>query len=478
MDLLFIPLTIGLPAIDESLEKLLTAMETFPNVAVLGDAVSMAKALGLCLALCVGSYECWMILTSIYGVVDGLFVSNFVGKTPFAAVNLVIPFTMILGAFGFMLGTGGTALVAKTLGEGRQEEANRIFSMLIYFALGLGVLLTIFGIAVLKGIVIKMGADDAMLRHCMIYGRIVLLGIPFYMLQNMFQNFLIAAEKPQLGLIVTIAAGVTNMVLDALFIAVLGWGVAGAAAATALGQCVGGLVPFVYFARKNSSKLSLVKTRLMGGALFHACTNGSSELVSNVSMSLVGMLYNLQLMKFAGENGVAAYGVIMYVNFIFIAIFLGYAYGSAPIVAFNYGARRTEELQNVLKKSLKLILGTGISLFLIATVFAGVLSGLFVGYDAELYRLTVRGFHLYAISFLLCGFNIYGSSFFTALNNGVVSAAISFLRTVVFEVAAILILPVFFGVDGIWCAITVAELASILITIGAFSALRRRYQYL
>ena len=419
-----------------------------------------------------------MILTSVYGVVDGLFVSNFVGKTPFAAVNLVIPFTMILGAFGFMLGTGGTALVAKTLGEGRQEEANRIFSMLIYFALGLGVLLTIFGIAVLKGIVIKMGADDAMLRHCMIYGRIVLLGIPFYMLQNMFQNFLIAAEKPQLGLIVTIAAGVTNMVLDALFIAVLGWGVAGAAAATALGQCVGGLVPFVYFARKNSSKLSLVKTRLMGGALFHACTNGSSELVSNVSMSLVGMLYNLQLMKFAGENGVAAYGVIMYVNFIFIAIFLGYAYGSAPIVAFNYGARRTEELQNVLKKSLKLILGTGISLFLIATVFAGVLSGLFVGYDAELYRLTVRGFHLYAISFLLCGFNIYGSSFFTALNNGVVSAAISFLRTVVFEVAAVLILPLFFGVDGIWCAITVAELASILITIGAFSALRRRYQYL
>ena len=419
-----------------------------------------------------------MILTSIYGVVDGLFVSNFVGKTPFAAVNLVIPFTMILGAFGFMLGTGGTALVAKTLGEGRQEEANRIFSMLIYFALGLGILLTIFGIAVLKGIVIKMGADDAMLRHCMIYGRIVLLGIPFYMLQNMFQNFLIAAEKPQLGLIVTIAAGVTNMVLDALFIAVLGWGVAGAAVATALGQCVGGLIPFVYFARKNSSRLALVKTKLLGGALLRTCTNGSSELVSNVSMSLVGMLYNLQLMKFAGENGVAAYGVIMYVNFIFIAIFLGYAYGSAPIVAFNYGARRTEELQNVLKKSLKLILGTGISLFLIATVFAGVLSGLFVGYDAELYRLTVRGFHLYAISFLLCGFNIYGSSFFTALNNGVVSAAISFLRTVVFEVAAILILPVFFGVDGIWCAITVAELASILITIGAFSALRRRYQYL
>lgn len=419
-----------------------------------------------------------MILTSIYGVVDGLFVSNFVGKTPFAAVNLVIPFTMILGAFGFMLGTGGTALVAKTLGEGRQKEANRIFSMLIYFALGLGVLLTIFGIAVLRRIVIKMGADDAMLRHCMIYGRIVLLGIPFYMLQNMFQNFLIAAEKPQLGLIVTIAAGVTNMVLDALFIAVLGWGVAGAAAATALGQCVGGLVPFVYFARKNSSKLSLVKTRLMGGALFHACTNGSSELVSNISMSSVGMLYNAQLMKVAGENGVAAYGVILYVNFIFIAIYLGYAYGSAPIVAFNYGAGKKAELQNVLKKSLKLLLGTGIVLLSIGVLFAGVLSGLFVGYDAQLYAMTVRGLRFYAVSFLLSGFNIFGSSFFTALNNGMVSAAISFLRTVVFEVAAVLILPLFFGLDGVWCAITVAELASILITIGAFSALRRRYQYL
>ena len=419
-----------------------------------------------------------MILTSIYRVVDGLFVSNFVGKTAFAAVNLVIPFTLVLGAFGFMLGTGGTALVAKTLGEGKQEEANRIFSMLIYFAIGLGLVLTMLGIAALKKILLKMGADDAMLGCGMIYGRLVLLGIPFYMLQNMFQNFLIAAEKPQLGLIVTIAAGVTNMVLDALFIAVLGWGVAGAAVATALGQCVGGLIPFVYFARKNSSRLALVKTKLLGGALLRTCTNGASELVSNISMSSVGMLYNAQLMKVAGENGVAAYGVILYVNFIFIAIYLGYAYGSAPIVAFNYGAGKKAELQNVLKKSLKLLLGTGIVLLSTGVLFAGVLSGLFVGYDAQLYAMTVRGLRFYAVSFLLSGFNIFGSSFFTALNNGMVSAAISFLRTVVFEVAAVLILPLFFGLDGVWCAITVAELASILITIGAFSALRRRYQYL
>lgn len=419
-----------------------------------------------------------MIFTSIYGVVDGLFVSNFVGKTPFAAVNLIMPFCMILGAFGFMLGTGGTALVAKTLGEGKEEQAKRIFSMLIYFALGLGILLTVLGIVFVEPIAMKMGAEGEMLGYCVLYCRVVLLGLPFFMLQNMFQSFLIAAEKPQMGLVVTIAAGVTNMVLDALFIAVFQWGVVGAAAATATSQFVGGIVPFIFFARKNNSKLRLVRARLMGKELFRTCTNGSSELVTNVSMSLVGMLYNIQLMKLAGENGVAAYGVIMYVNFIFIAIYLGYSFGTAPIVAFNYGARNTEELQNVLKKSLRLLLGTGITLTAAAILLSGILSGIFVGYDAELYEMTVRGFRLYAVSYLLCGFNIYGSSFFTALNNGVVSALISFLRTVVFEVAAILLLPLVLGLDGIWCAITVAELASLIITAIFFFALRKRYQYI
>lgn len=419
-----------------------------------------------------------MIFTSIYGVVDGLFVSNFVGKTPFAAVNFIMPFCMILGAFGFMLGTGGTALVAKTLGEGEEEKANRIFSMLIYFALGLGILLALCGIVFVRPIALKLGADASMLGYCVIYARVVLLGLPFFMLQNMFQSFLIAAEKPKMGLVVTIAAGVTNMMLDALFIAIFQWGVVGAAAATALSQFVGGVVPFLFFARKNNSKLRLTKTRVMGKELFRTCTNGSSELVTNVSMSLVGMLYNLQLMKIAGENGVAAYGVIMYVNFIFIAIYLGYAFGTAPIVAFHYGARNTEELQNVLKKSLKLFLGAGITLFGVAFLLSGTLSKIFVGYDRELYAMTVRGFRLYAVSYLLCGFNIYGSSFFTALNNGVVSAVISFLRTVVFEVAAIMILPVLFKLDGIWCAITVAETASLTITAIFFFALRKRYGYI
>ena len=419
-----------------------------------------------------------MIFTSIYGVVDGIFVSNFVGKTPFAAVNFIMPFCMILGAFGFMLGTGGTALVAKTLGEGDEEKANRIFSMLIYFALGLGILLALFGIVFVRPIAIRLGADDSLLPYCVTYARVVLLGIPFFMLQNMFQSFLIAAEKPKMGLVVTIAAGVTNMVLDALFIAIFQWGVVGAALATALSQFVGGMVPLVFFSRKNSSKLRLVKTGLMGKELVRTCTNGSSELVTNVSLSLVCMLYNMQLLKIAGENGVAAYGVIMYVNFIFISIYLGYSFGTAPIVAFNYGARNTEELQNVLKKSLKILLGAGITLFAVAFLLSATLSKVFVGYDADLYAMTVRGFRLYAISYLLCGFNIYGSSFFTALNNGVVSAVISFLRTVVFEVAAILILPVLFKLDGIWFAITVAETASIIITAIFFFALRKRYHYL
>ena len=418
-----------------------------------------------------------MIFTSVYGVIDGLFVSNFVGKTPFAAVNLIIPFCMILGAFGFMFGTGGTALVAKTLGEGKKERANQIFSMLIYVALLLGILLALFGIVFVEPIALKLGADAAMLGYCVKYARVVLLGLPFFMLQNMFQSFLIAAEKPKMGLMVTIAAGVTNMVLDALFIAIFRWGVVGAAAATALSQFVGGVVPFLFFARKNNSKLRLTKTKMMGKELLRTCTNGSSELVTNISLSLVCMLYNVQLLKIAGQNGVAAYGVIMYVNFIFISIYLGYAFGTAPIIAFHYGAKNTAELQNVLKKSLKILLAAGILLFGAAFLLSGMLAKIFVGYDAALYAMTARGFRLYAVSYLLAGFNIYGSSFFTALNNGIVSAVISFLRTVVFEVAAIMILPVFFRLDGIWCAITVAETASLLITAVFFFALRKRYHY-
>ena len=419
-----------------------------------------------------------MVFTSIYGVVDGLFVSNFVGKTAFASVNLVMPFVMILGGMGFMIGTGGTALVSKILGEGDPENANRTFSMMVLFTLALGVVLSGIGIAFMGPVARFLGATDAMMADCVLYGRIV-TGFTFaFMLHNVFQSFFIAAEKPKLGLKVTVAAGVTNMVLDALFIAVFKWGVAGAALATGLSQCVGGVLPLVYFLQPNTSLLRLSPTRLRIRPILAACGNGSSELMSNISSSLVSMLYNFQLMRLAGEDGVSTYGVLMYVQFIFISLFVGYSIGCAPVVGYHYGAQNHGELKNLLGKSVLLMGGSGVVLTALAMALAQPMAHLFVGYDAGLFALTVHAFRLFAWSFLLAGFNIFTSGFFTALNNGAVSAAISVLRTLVFQSASVLILPVFFGVDGIWWAITVAEVFAFLIS-GMFLLLKRnKYHYM
>ena len=421
---------------------------------------------------------CMMVFTSIYGVVDGLFVSNFVGKTPFAAVNLVMPFVMILGGMGFMIGTGGTALVSKLLGEGKQEEAHRTFSMLVLFTLLLGAVLSAVGILTMPAVSRLLGASDAMMADCILYGRIV-TGFTFaFMLQNVFQSFFIAAEKPRLGLFVTVAAGITNMVLDALFIAVFDWGVAGAAIATGLSQCVGGVLPLIYFLRPNTSLLRLRPAALRLRPILQSCGNGSSELMSNISSSLVGMLYNFQLMRLIGEDGVSAYGVLMYVQFIFISIYIGYSIGCAPVVSYHYGAQNHGELKNLLGKSVLLMGITGVALTALAMALADPLARLFVGYDAELFALTSHAFRLFAWSFLLAGFNIFASGFFTALNNGGVSAAISFLRTLVFQSASVLILPVFFGVDGIWWAITVAEVFAFLISVLFLLAKRGKYHYM
>ncbi len=419
-----------------------------------------------------------MVFTSIYGVVDGLFVSNFVGKTAFASVNLVMPFVMILGGMGFMIGTGGTALVSKILGEGDPDTANRTFSMMVLFTLALGIVLSAGGIIFMRPVSRFLGATDAMMDDCVLYGRII-TGFTFaFMLQNVFQSFFIAAEKPKLGLKVTVAAGLTNMVLDALFIAVFKWGVAGAAIATGLSQCVGGVLPLVYFLRPNSSLLRLSPTRLRLRPILAACGNGSSELMSNISSSLVSMLYNFQLMRLAGEDGVSAYGVLMYVQFIFISIYIGYSIGCAPVVSYHFGAQNHGELKNLLGKSVLLMGGTGVALTALAMALADPLSRLFVGYDAGLFALTSHAFRLFAWSFLLAGFNIYTSGFFTALNNGGVSAAISFLRTLVFQSAAVLILPIFFDVDGIWWAITVAEVFAFLISVLFLLAKRGKYHYM
>ena len=418
-----------------------------------------------------------MVFSSIYGVVDGVFVSNFVGSEPFAAINLIMPFLMAISALGFMIGTGGSAIVAKTLGEGKKKQANEYFSMLVYLTLIGGIVLSALGILFSPLIARGLGADGALLTNCVLYARITLLSMPAFMLQNVFQSFFVTAEKPKLGLGVIVIAGVTNMVLDFLLVGVFQIGLAGAAFATVTSECIGGLFPILYFARKNSSLLKLGRTHFNGKIFLCACGNGSSELMTNLSSSIVNSLYNIQLMNLAGENGVAAFGTIMYVNFIFIAIFLGYSIGSAPLVSYHYGAGNHDELKNLFQKSLRLIGIWGLMLFILAQLIARPLAAIFVGYDADLFSMTQNGFRIYCIAYLINGLNIYGSSFFTALNNGLISAAISFLRTLVFQLAAVLLLPLLLGINGIWSAVAVAELLTLGLTVTFFVRNRKKYHY-
>lgn len=418
-----------------------------------------------------------MVFTSIYGVVDGLFVSNFAGKTAFASINLIMPFLIILGAMGFMLGTGGTALVSRVLGEGDKEHANKYFSMITLFGILLGVILTVVGVLAMRPMAILLGATEAMVDDCVLYGRIVVCFLTSFMLQNMFQSFLIAAERPKFGLLITLAAGVTNMVLDALFVGVFRWGIAGAAIATGISQTVGGVVPLMYFLFSKSSPLRLRWTEFEAQPLLRSCANGSSELMSNISGSLIGMLYNAQLMRFLGEDGVATYGVLMYVQFIFVTIDIGYSIGCAPIISYHYGARNHPELRNLLTKGLKVMGILGIVMTIAAISLSGTLANIFVGYDATLCELTRHAFHLFSFAFLLAGFNIFLSSFFTALNNGGVSAAISFLRTLVFQAASVILLPMALDVDGLWWAASAAEALAFVVSIGFLLAMKGKYHY-
>jgi len=418
-----------------------------------------------------------MIFTSIYSIVDGFFVSNFVGKTSFAAVNFIFPFLMVIGAIGAMIGTGGSALIAKTLGEGKKEKANELFSFFTLLTFLTSVAVAFIAFFFIRPMAAWLGAEGEMLDDCVVYGRILLCSMPAMMMQFQFQSFFITAEKPKLGLVVTVLAGVTNMVLDALLVAIIPMGIVGAAIASAASQYVGGLVPIFYFARPNDSILRFKKPKFDGKALVRACTNGFSEFLSSITMSFVSMLFNVQLMKYAGENGVAAYGVVMYVNMIFMSAFIGYATGTAPIVGFHYGAQNHDELKNLLKKSLVIIGIVSVAMLAAAELLARPLSMLFVSYDEALLALTLRAFIIFSISFLFCGLGIYASSFFTALNDGFVSAAISFLRTVVFQVAAVIIFPLLWGIDGIWASVVFAELAGTIVGVAFWIGKRKKYQY-
>lgn len=443
------------------------------DVIQLSDHFTFGRLLRFCLPS-IGM----MVFTSIYGVVDGFFVSNFVGKTAFASINLVMPFLMILGGVGFMIGTGGSALVAKHLGEKNEALARRVFSMMIYLTIILGVIVSVLGFIFADKVAVLLGAEADMVESCVLYARTCLVFNTMFMLQNVFQSFLVTAERPKLGLIVIVAAGLTNMGLDALFIAVFRWEVVGAAAATGLSQTVGGLLPLLFFMKKdNGSVLRLVRTRLELRPILKACANGSSELMTNISSSVVSMLYNFQLLELAGQNGVSAYGVLMYVQFIFAAVFIGYSIGTAPITGYNFGAQNHAELKNILKKSVSTMLITGAVMVGLAQVLAAPLAHIFVGYDAELFEMTKHAFQLFSFAFLLSGFNIWCSSFFTALNNGAVSAAVSFLRTLVFQLAAVLILPEVWGLDGVWLSVVFAEVCAFVISVIFLLAKRKKYQY-
>ena len=418
-----------------------------------------------------------LVFTSIYGVVDGFFVSNFVGKIPFAAVNFIMPVLMILGSVGFMFGSGGSALIAKTVGEGKKEKANEIFSLLIYVSIAISLVLTVLAIIFIRPIVSSLGAEGQLLEDSITYGRVVLLSVPLFVLQTEFQILFATAERPKIGLYVTIAAGVTNIVLDALFIVVFSWGLVGAAWATALSLLVGGIIPLIYFGRKNSSLLRLTKTKYDGQALFNTFTNGSSELMNMVSMSLVSIFFNMQLLRYAGENGVAAYGVLMYVNMVFLSIYLGYSVGTAPIISYHFGAQNHDELKSLLKKSV-VIMGTfSLLMFGSAQLLSKPLSMLFVGYDPVLMDMTQRAIFLFSFAFLFSGIGVFGSSFFTAMNDGLTSALISFLRTLVFQTGAVLVFPLIWGLDGIWLSIVLAEAMAVVVTVLFFMGKRKRYHY-
>ncbi len=419
-----------------------------------------------------------MVFTSIYSVVDGYFVSNFVGKTPFAALSLIFPVAGVFGAVGFMVGTGGSAIVARTLGEGRPEDANRYFSMMVEATVASGVVLTLLALWLMRPIAVLLKAEGEMLEYSVLYGCVLSLGLVPFMLQNVFQSFLVAAERPKLGLAVTAAAGVTNMVLDLLFIAVFRWGLAGAAAATALSQAVGGVIPLVYFISGKNDVLRLSWAKPEWRVLLDTCTNGFSEVMSNISSAVVGILYNLQLMRLAGENGVAAFGTIMYVNFFFLAISLGYSIGSSPIISYHYGAENYQELQGLFKKSMLLNGATGLVMTAASILFAKPVTAIFVGYDPELFALTSQGFLVYSLRYLFSSIVIFGSGFFTALGDGLTSAVISFLRAIVFQVASILLLPVLFGVDGIWLVGITAETLAVTVAAFFFWAKRDQFHYI
>lgn len=419
-----------------------------------------------------------MVFTSIYSIVDGLFISNFVGEGAVTAINFIFPLIMVLGSIGFMLGAGGSALVSKVLGEGDEKKANEYFSLLVYFTAAVGLIIMAVGQAVIpQCAVLLCGESEGIIYdYCVIYGRILLAGQPFFILQNIFQSFFVTAEKPRLGLVTVAAAGILNMVLDAAFVAGAGWGLEGAGWATTSSEILGGLAPVFYFARKNKSLLRLTRTRFYFKAILKSATNGSSEFLSNVASSVIIMLYNFQLKNLAPDGGVAAYGAIGYVAMIFFSVFMGFGVGIVPLIGYNYGAENKAELRNLYRKGLIITAISGVLMTVLSEALAEPLVGMF-GYSEELRAMTLHGYRIFSLSYILLGFGTFGSALFTALNNGLISAVISFARTLVFRLVAVMVLPLFWGLDGVWTSACVSEIVSFVMTFALIIAYGRSYGY-
>lgn len=420
-----------------------------------------------------------ILTTSVYSIVDGLFVSNFAGTTSFAALNIIWPAIATVAAFGLMFGTGGSALVAMVIGQDDRDRANGIFTMLIRAMLILGAVCGTLLFIFMRPVSIWLGADEAMLPDCIRYGRILVCAMPAFMSQMAFNSFFMTAEKPQLGTLLTVICGITNIAFDALFIVVFGWGLTGAAIATVLGMAVGGIYPLYYFSSKkrNTTKLKFVKADTDWHCIVRCCSNGLSEYVGNIALNIVSMCYNLQLMKLIGQDGVAVYGILMYIGYVYASVYIGYNIAVSPIVSFNYGAQNHDELKSLLRKSIVILLVAGTILTGLSEILSSPMAGIFVGYDPGLKALTARAIRIYMISFMICGLNMFVSAWFTALNNGIVSACAAFARTLVFEMGAIFILPLLLGLDGVWLAVDVADMLALVLAVILLSTFRKRYNY-
>lgn len=417
-----------------------------------------------------------MVFMSLYTIVDGIFVSRLVGSNALSAVNIVYPVISLLIACGIMLSTGGSAIVARQMGEKREQEARENFSMLAVVSVLTGIVILVLGLMFLEPICRILGGTPVLLEDCKIYLGVLLGFGPLTMLQMLFQTFFVTAGKPGLGLGLTLTGGVVNMVLDYVFMGPMQMGVLGAALATGLGQAIMAVAGVVYFL-KVKGNLYFVKPVFRGNILLQSCGNGSSEMVSNLSTAVVTFLFNITMLKLAGEDGVAAITIVLYGQFLFTALYLGFSMGVAPVVSFNYGNQNHAQLKRIYKICIGFILGSSVFILGIALLFSEPIVGIFTGEENHTYELAVEGFFQFSFNYLFAGINIFASALFTSLSNGKISAIISFCRTFVFITVSIVLLPRVMGITGVWLSVPLAELVTLFISITYLKGQKEVYHY-